>query len=617
LFSKATYVAYTATPFANVFIPFKETVSGVVNDDLFPSDFIIRMPTPKNYRGQDFFFPDDGELGLGPCRGIQQQELDKWLPVKHKKDHEVNSLHSQLIEAVHSFFLAIAVRHLRGQKNSHNTMLVNVSRFNDVQRDVAKELLELKDEIERELKSFAGLSPAEACLQSPHIESMSALFRKEFDQSGHNFEEILNVLHTAVVDHGVEVELVNGLVKRDVKKKGSLDYESHKKLGLWVIAVGGLKLSRGLTLEGLTTSFFSRNSLAYDTLTQMCRWFGYRDGYEDVCRLYLLSESWDHYCHVADSIRQLDKELLTMRLARATPADFGLKVQTSDAALLITAKNKLGNAKPIDFRYRLWGEVVNGLRARENAEVAAENLRVTTNQLSDWRTSAASYWKEKKSHIFEKVSYESVIGLLRSLDVPRAGLHKNINPILHALSAMSQRQADLPTVILFSRGRADAHKYIQRTFKRDGGPVSHEFSIPVSFDDSPVYGITRVMSQKDGVIYSPNILIGDSDDLSLLFGEDLRDNTLARATHMSGPVLVIYLYRALVKNDDASPGDYRLANEKSPVNVGYSLHFPSKARANIEVPEMDTKQQYYVNEIFQQELQFEDASDEDEEIVDE
>jgi hypothetical protein len=44
--------------------------------------------------------------------------------------------------------------------------------------------------------------------------------------------------------------------------------------GCNVIAVGGLSLSRGLTLEGLTISYFLRNSVMYDTLMQMGRWFG-------------------------------------------------------------------------------------------------------------------------------------------------------------------------------------------------------------------------------------------------------------------------------------------------------------------------------------------------------
>ena len=69
-----------------------------------------------------------------------------------------------------------------------------------------------------------------------------------------------------------------------------LDYEEHRTTGLNIIAVGGDKLSRGLTLDGLSVSYFLRASRMYDTLMQMGRWFGYRDGYLDVCRLYTTAE---------------------------------------------------------------------------------------------------------------------------------------------------------------------------------------------------------------------------------------------------------------------------------------------------------------------------------------
>ena len=99
--------------------------------------------------------------------------------------------------------------------------------------------------------------------------------------------------------------MVNGSVKTPAGAPPPMDYAGNEETGLWVIAVGGLKLSRGLTLEGLSVSYFYRNALAYDTLTQMCRWFGYRDNYRDLCRLYLLTDSYDHYYEVASAIRNL------------------------------------------------------------------------------------------------------------------------------------------------------------------------------------------------------------------------------------------------------------------------------------------------------------------------
>jgi hypothetical protein len=92
-------------------------------------------------------------------------------------------------------------------------------------------------------------------------------------------------------------------VNRD--SPGSLDYESAGENGITVIAVGGFSLSRGLTLEGLTVSYFLRNSMMYDTLMQMGRWFGYRADYEDLCRVWMPEEAASWYAHIAEATEEL------------------------------------------------------------------------------------------------------------------------------------------------------------------------------------------------------------------------------------------------------------------------------------------------------------------------
>ena len=129
------------------------------------------------------------------------------------------------------------------------------------------------------------------------------------------------------------------------RSAGSLDYAEHEANGLNVIAVGGLSLSRGLTLEGLTVSYFLRRSMMYDTLFQMGRWFGYRDGYEDLCRVWMPEEAQGWYDHIAESIDELRDELARMQSANATPRDFGLKVRSHPDTLVVTARNKMGTGR--------------------------------------------------------------------------------------------------------------------------------------------------------------------------------------------------------------------------------------------------------------------------------
>src|SRR5260370_26571409 len=114
-----------------------------------------------------------------------------------------------------------------------------------------------------------------------------------------------------------------------------------------MIAVGGDVLSRGLTLEGLCVSYFYRRVTASDTLMQMGRWFGYRDGYQDLCRVWINAESADNYRFAVDSIEELRTDLRLMLRQKLTPEDFGLAVRKHPGALLITARNKMKSAQQV------------------------------------------------------------------------------------------------------------------------------------------------------------------------------------------------------------------------------------------------------------------------------
>jgi hypothetical protein len=142
-----------------------------------------------------------------------------------------------------------------------------------------------------------------------------------------------HLIHTV---QSVIVKTVNGTTG-DI-----LEYEQSKEIGLNVIAIGGDKLSRGLTLEGLSVSYFTRSSSApmYDTLMQMGRWFGYRTGYYDLCRLYTSKDISEWFRHIASASEELRKEFDHMTAIGATPAEYGAKVR-SHPTLLVTSKLKM------------------------------------------------------------------------------------------------------------------------------------------------------------------------------------------------------------------------------------------------------------------------------------
>ena len=343
LFERSSYVGFTATPFANIFVDPSST-DEMLGDDLFPRDFIHVLRPPDNYVGMDRLFPaaEDDPAADDIIRTVEDAE--DWLPGGHKKDHEPGPMPDSLLLALRCFLIACALRDLRAQHGEpgrgggiHRSMLVNVSRFTGVQNRVADALhLELED-IRRAVRLHAGLGPTKAAERSREIAALAKTFDDEFAGAGIAWPDVLAVLHDAIAP--VRVQPVN----QSTGAK-SLDYRAMTAPpGVRVIAVGGNSLSRGLTLEGLSTSYFLRDARAYDTLLQMGRWFGYRDGYADLCGLWLTDEARGWYEHVAEATGELKRDFARMKRRQATPREFGLRVRTHPDTLLITARNKMAS----------------------------------------------------------------------------------------------------------------------------------------------------------------------------------------------------------------------------------------------------------------------------------
>lgn len=378
LFRRSGYVGFTATPFANIFIDPAST-DEMLGDDLFPSDFIHVLEPPTNYVGMNILFGpadpdavdytlDDNAAGL-PLRTITDE--DSWLPPDHKNFMQVDFLSDSLLCALRSFLLTTVIRDLRATRGIdgrgggvHRSMLVNVSRFTAVQNHVAGLIHEALERIKTQIRLYGKRSPADAARFSEEITSLAQVFAREFDGCGFAWPEVLAVLHEAVSP--VFVQPVN-----QTTGAASLDYSKQPE-GMRVIAVGGNSLSRGLTLEGLSTSYFLRNSRTYDTLLQMGRWFGYRDGYADLCRVWLTSEAEGWYRHVTDATAELKRDFARMRRRQATPQEFGLRVRTHPDTLLITARNKMATGMDVTSETR--GISLMG-RGVESARLYADERR--------------------------------------------------------------------------------------------------------------------------------------------------------------------------------------------------------------------------------------------------
>lgn len=358
LFDRRCYVGYTATPFANIFID-PDTEDHMLGDDLFPRNFIVSLEPPANYVGATRVFMDDA--------GSVVRHVDDHadvLPSRHPIDHRVAGLPDTLETAVRVFLVARAIRLARGQIRQHNSMLVNVSRFNRVQAQIRNEIHALVDRIRNSVRVNGA--------RDPEIEALRRAFDDHYaDSCGMPWPDVQAQLHASVSP--VNVVEVNRF------SPGSLNYADHASSGLNVIAVGGFSLSRGLTLEGLVVSYFLRNSMMYDTLLQMGRWFGYRPGYEDLCRVWMPEEAEGWYTHIAESIDELRDELARMESLNATTREFGLRVRSHPDTLVVTARNKMGSSQSFTVRIGLAGRFVEtAVLRRDRASLEANRQAAVT-----------------------------------------------------------------------------------------------------------------------------------------------------------------------------------------------------------------------------------------------
>ena len=359
LFSRSTYIGYTATPFANIFIdPASE--HEMLNDDLFPRNFIKALDPPTNYAGATRVFAERGDL-----KSMVQlvDDYQDHLPLKHKKDAAFSVLPDSLYQAIRVFVIVRAVRVLRGDGKKHASMMINVSRFNDVQERVYGLVYKYLEDLKSSIVVNAGLGTRES--RDLHMRQLRADFEREYSDVGFKFEEVLGCLNEAVAS----------ILPRTVNMKGGvLDYSQHKEDGLHVIAIGGLALSRGLTLEGLSVSYILRNASASDTLMQMARWFGFRPNYGDLCRLYLPEDSRDHYEYITEAIEELRSEVKRMEQQRLSPKNFGLRVRQSPAAIRVTAANKMRTATEMRIAGDYSGHHVEGYALKDDKGINERNM---------------------------------------------------------------------------------------------------------------------------------------------------------------------------------------------------------------------------------------------------
>lgn len=396
LFAKSCYVGYTATPFANIFIN-PDAYGDDVREELFPRDFIYCLDAPTTYFGAEKVFLNE-ETSDSIVRPID--DCENFIPYSHKRDDSIHELPPSLYRALDEFIVARAIRNLRGQAGKHCSMMVNVSRFVPAQRAV-RDFLSLREKKIREAVLANYAMPEDVSSRNIYMQGLKQAFDNEYADAGSTWAEVKSALHD-VFEH-LHLFVINS------KSDEVLDYTRYEKegVGLTAVAVGGLSLSRGLTIEGLTISYMYRNTKMYDTLMQMGRWFGYRPGFEDLCRVHLSRDSINWYSHIAGAAEELVQQVKRMRRDRLSPKDFGFYVRSHPDSLLITAANKMRSGKKETVEQSFSGRLRESYIVSTDSEVNARNFSLIADL---WKNGFGGRSQEptKKGFVFKDVPVQVI-----------------------------------------------------------------------------------------------------------------------------------------------------------------------------------------------------------------
>jgi hypothetical protein len=441
LLPRGQYVGYTATPFANVFINPDDA------EDLFPADYILNLPRPEGYMGMAEFY-DEKPWQAGDFRSNEQAYVR----------FVEGSDQAHLPAAIDAYFLSGALKLFREKSSGrtlayrHHTMLIHNSQSVNAHAAQAREV---EDLLER--ANYAGGGEGILRLKAlweADYRPVTAVRGTDLPQL-QNFEELLPFIGEccARLQRGKPVRIINGNNKDDAP--------NFEKAGVWAILVGGTKLSRGYTVEGLTVSYYRRKAGSADTLMQMGRWFGFRPGYRDLVRLYIgkrepLNRLGTDWINLYEAFRATcqDEEHFRAQLKRYASLEPDERITPKQVPPLVaqhllppTSKNKMFNAR-LDFE-NLGGEWRESTVAASAVAALKKNSELVNKLLED----APLFIDKIGFDSPESVRFEAITAVLGP---------KSVLEFLAAYEWLPQYRNVLATTREFLSGRGDRDPQIDR-----------------------------------------------------------------------------------------------------------------------------------------------------------
>ncbi|WP_208863434.1 Z1 domain-containing protein [Cellulosimicrobium cellulans] len=550
---RSVYIGYTATPFANLLIDPSAA-------DLYPRDFVVSLKKPDGHFGTEVIFgrdavdgeePDDVWDGYDMVRTVEDHDVPLLRPMRRVDvDGFAPTMVPSLRDAVRYFLLSTAARRVRGGGNPHSTMLIHTSVNTAVHLSYRRPLLDLL------VETSAGLA------EPSFVEELRRLWESECEAvEAAEFGET-PVPFDALFDHLPAVLKSCRVIMDNSSSENRLDYESGPVVA---IAVGGNTLSRGLTLEGLSVSFFVRAVSAYDTLLQMGRWFGFRNGYADLPRIWMTAELESWFRHLAVVEHEMRADIDRYMTENLTPTEFAVRIQTHPA-LLVTAAAKMKDAVPASASYG--GQRLQTHYFHTDAEWLGENIKAARALVSAVETEADEHRVDGAQHVFTSVPHTAVLKFLS-----KYGFHKKWAIATSQLLSdyISKRVQDGAlkrwNVAVIGNTPTGANDF---SFS-DGVTVGLVTRARLDTTEANVVDIKTLMSRKDAAV-----------DLPGNYGRATEHDIFqARATIAPDtPLLVLYAI-----DKDSRPGTKKSEKSRKPLGaeehvIGVGIVFPPAVGAD-------------------------------------
>ncbi len=413
-FSKIAYVGYTATPFANLLtIPWPDDEG--LGDTLYPRNFIASIEPPEDYIGAEEIFSlhrdeQERQYVVNTTLNQENDEIDEEAINRHllstnpEWDPIFHYLPESLANAIGDFIVTGVIRELRGQDKHHHTMLINTSHLSENQDLVQNKVQQCIDYWKELLHYRTGDNDGDSIRD--FLKQRFLIIQPNLSHSNHTWDEVLERLDTNLetnyIDTLAEVASIN------YRSGQSLEYlEAEKRGGLRIIAIGGNRLSRGLTLEGLTVSYFARTSQYYDTLLQMGRWFGYRPEYDDLVKVHMSGRLINWFSHLANVENELRADIARFDVDERSPRELAVRIMTHEF-MRATGRVRPEHSRRIQVGYD--ASILRTRKLNQNIQVRRTNIQNASEMFSRLND---NFDDAHSIRLWKNISAEWILSFLR------------------------------------------------------------------------------------------------------------------------------------------------------------------------------------------------------------